>query len=206
MSVLKGFGFGLLIFLFFLSLFIFGFALMLNTTVLSPKFITSKLDKLDVSPLAEELLSEQTTGEEFPKEFRTALVNTIADLEPAVKEQVSAATHSIYDYLLGREESLDLALTLKQTILSPDFFDSLVGELDITSLAEEYLTEQLTQDISKEMEYLVDEYLDDAITAIEPWVKQQISAAADPVSDYLLGESRSLNVVISLEPVAEIPP
>ena len=204
MKFLKGLALSLLSFLLFLSLTVFGLALMLNNTILNPDFIATELDNLDVSSLTEEVLSEQVATGNFPEELGTAIVNTVTDLEPAVKEQVSAATHSIYDYLLGRKESLDLALTLKQTILSPDFFDSLVDELDISSLAEEYLTEQLTQDIPKEMEYLVDEYLDDAITAIEPWVKQQISAAADPVSDYLLGESRSLNVVISLEPVAEI--
>jgi hypothetical protein len=123
-----------------------------------------------------------------------------------VKEQVSAAIYSVYDYLLGKRESPDLALTLKNTLLSSDFVVSLVDELDISSLAGEFLREQLTEEIPGEMEYMVeslDESLDDIITEIEPWMKEQISAAADPMVDYLLGESQSLNVVISVEPVME---
>ncbi|MFC1593206.1 hypothetical protein ACFL4C_04250, partial [Candidatus Omnitrophota bacterium] len=45
--------------------------------------------------------------------------------------------------------------------------------------------------------------LDDTIADLEPWIKEQIGTAADPIMDYLLGRSQSLNVVISLEPVKE---
>ena len=63
--------------------------------------------------MAEDLLSEQTPGEGLPAEFETALVNIITRLEPTVKEQVGAAIHSVYDYLLGRSQDLDLALILR---------------------------------------------------------------------------------------------
>ncbi len=52
------------------------------------------------------------------------------------------------------------------------------------------------------VEYL-DEHLDDVIIELEPWIKEQISVAADPIVDYLLGESQSLNIVISTEPVID---
>ncbi len=198
MKTLKNVALGLLSFLLFLSLSAFGVALTLNNTILNPDFVTSELNKLDVSLLAEELLREQISEEEFG----TAVVNTIAKLEPEVKEQVSAATYIIYDYLLGKSQNLDLVLTLNNTILNPDFITSLVDELDISSLAKEFLSEQLTGKILKEMEYLV-EYVDDVITEVEPLIKTQISAAAGPIVDYLLGESQSFKVVISLEPVME---
>ena len=202
MGSLKGLAFSLLSFLLFLSLSVFGVAFMLNGTILNPNFITSQLDRLDVSLLAEEILTEQPSEEEFG----TDLVNTITKLEPLVKEQVSAAIYSVYDYLLGERESPDLALTLRNTLLSSDFIVSIVDELDISSLAGEVLREQLAEEIPEETGYMVeylDESLDDVITELEPWVKEQVSVAADPIADYLLGESQSLNIVISMEPVME---
>ena len=203
MKFLKGLALSLLSFLLFLSLSIFGFMFMLNNTILNPEFVTSELDRLDVTSLAEELLSEQISEEE---EFGTTLVNTITKLEPLVKEQLSAAIYPIYDYLLGEKPNPELAPTLRNTILNTDFVVSLVGELDISSLAGEFLSEQLTEEIPEEMGYLVeylDEPLNDVLTELEPWIEEQLSAAVDPVLDYLLGESQSLNVVISLEPVKE---
>ena len=206
MKFLKSLALGLFGFFLFLFLSIFGFAFQLNQTILNPDFITAELDELDVSSLAEELISEQILEEEFPEELGAAIVSTITYLESSVKEQVSAATHSIYDYLLGKTESLDLALTLKNTILNPDFIVSLVDKFDISSLVGEFLSQQITEEAPEEAEYLadyLDEYLDDVITDLEPWLKEQISAAADPTVDYLLGEIQSLNIAISLEPVME---
>jgi hypothetical protein len=77
-----------------------------------------------------------------------------------------------------------------------------VNELDISSLASEFLGEQLLEDIPKELEFLV-EHIDDAITELEPTIKEELIAAADPILDYLLGKSQSMSVVISLEPIIE---
>jgi len=203
MKFLRGLGLTLLSLLLFLSLSIFGLVFLLNNTILSPKFITSELDRLDVSSLAEEVISQQILEEEFPEELRTVLADTIPKVEPLVKEQVSAATYSIFDYLLGKRESPDLAQTLHNTLLSSDFIVSIVDELDIASLAEEIVSEQFAGEMPEEMGFMT-EYLDDVIVELEPWIKEQIGVVADPVVGYLLGESQSLNVVIPLEPAMEI--
>lgn len=202
MKVLKGFALTILSLLLGLSLSIFSLLFMLNSTILNPNFITRELDRIDVSTIVEETLSEQASGEEFPEEFKAALVNTIAKFEPIVKEQIGAAIDPVYDYLLGRSESIDLALTLKNTFLSPDFIASLMEELDISALAGEFLGEQFAEQIPEGMEFLA-EYLDEAIAELEPAIKAELIAAAGPISDYLLGESQSLDVEISLEPVIE---
>lgn len=200
MKFLKELALSLLGFLLFLSLSIFSTAFMLNNTLLNPDFVTSELDRLDVSSLAEEFFTIETATEE--SNLAEVINKTIADLEPSVKEQVSAATYSIYDYLLGKSQDLDLALTVKNTILSPDFVASLVDKLDIAYLVGEFLSEQLTQEIPEDMGYLV-EYVDDAVAEAEPRLKEQARAAANLIVDYLLGESPSLNVIISLESVKE---
>ena len=176
---------------------------MLNSTILNPNFITRELDRIDVSTIVEETLSEQAPGEEFPEEFRTALVNTIAKFEPIVKEQISAAIDPVYDYLLGRSESIDLALTLKNTFLSPDFIAALMEELDLSTLAKEFLSEQFAEQIPPDMQFLAEHLLDKAIAELEPAIKAELVAAAGPIVDYLLGISQSLDVEISMEPVVE---
>ena len=67
MKVLKGFGLAIFSFLLFLSLFIFGIAFMLNSTLLNPGFIASEVDKIDVSALVRELTEEQI-GKQLPEE------------------------------------------------------------------------------------------------------------------------------------------
>ncbi len=174
----------------------------LGNTFLNSAFVASLMEELDLPLLAEELISEQEDEEEFPEELRTALINTITELEPLIKEKISAAADPIFDYLLGKSQGIDLALTLRNTFLSSDFVVSLVNELDISSLASEFLGEQLLEDIPEEMKFLV-ERLDDIVAELEPTIKEELIDAADPILDYLLGESQSISVVISLEPIIE---
>ncbi len=42
-----------------------------------------------------------------------AIDDTIADLEPWIKEQVSAGIYSSYDYLMGRSQSLSLVISME---------------------------------------------------------------------------------------------
>ena len=203
MKILKGVLLSLFGFLLFLSLSIFSLAFTLNSTILDPEFITSELDKLDISATVAELFSEPTPGEEFPEEFRTALLNTITSLEPSVKAQISATIESVYDYLLGKKEEPELALTLRSTILTADFLASVIDAADVSSLAAGFLSKQLTEQIPEGMASIVEGLLDDVITELEPTVKAELTAAADPILDYILGQSPSLRVVIPLEPIKE---
>ena len=59
MKILKGLALGLLSFLLFLSLSVFGFALTLNYTLLNPDFTIYEVDRLNIPSLAEEWLGEQ---------------------------------------------------------------------------------------------------------------------------------------------------
>ncbi len=198
MKSLKGLALFLLSSLLFLSLTVFGSAYMLKNALLNPDFVTTQINRLNISSLVEEILSQQPE-----EELRTDLIDAVAELEPAMKEQLGAATNSIYDYLLGKSQNLDLALTLRDTILSTDFVVSIVDTLDISSLIGESLKEQFAGEIPEEMIGYLDKPLDDTLDELEPWMKEQISAAADPMLDYLVGKSQGFEVAISLEPVKE---
>ena len=119
MNFLKGLVVSLLGLLLFFSLSIFGDTLMLKQTLLNPDFVVSQVDRLDIPSLAEELLSEQIAieipqevpqGEELVTEV---LSNTVADLEPWMKQQAGVLIYAGYDYFQGRSQSLNLVVSLE---------------------------------------------------------------------------------------------
>lgn len=111
MKFLKVLTISLLSLLLFLSLSILGLVLMLNHTILNPDFIVSEADELDISSLIKEFLTGEIPQEE--PYLAEVLDNTIADLEPWIKEQVNAGIYTSYDYLLGKSESLSLVISLE---------------------------------------------------------------------------------------------
>jgi hypothetical protein len=199
MKVLKGFTLGLLSFLLFVSLCIFGLAFTLNKTVLSPKWITTQLNTLDVSTLVEEVLNNPAIGQ-FPGEMKPAIIDTVTRLEPDVKKQTNTAIYLIYDYLNGKNETLELKLTLKNTLLNKDFVTTLINKLDIYALTTAYLEEQFSANIPPDQQQLV-KYFDSAAPKLEPWIEQQAGTIIGSFLDYILGESQNLNVVIPLDSI-----
>lgn len=205
MKFLKNLTLSLLSLLLFLSLSSFGLAFMLNKTLLNPDFVTSELDRLDMSSLAKELISQPGSSGDVSAKVMASLVGAAPKIEPLVKKQLDTAIHSTYDYLLGKKQNPELVLTLKKTLLSSEFITSLADELDIASLAGVYLRQQLKSSIPADLGSLVggtiDAQLDNALTELKPWLKEQVAVAADPVVNYLLGETQRLNIVIPLEPL-----
>lgn len=121
MKFLKGLGLAILSFLLFWSLSVFGLVLTLNQTILNPDFVVSQVDRLDIASIAGDMLSEQMPqGREFLDDVVLVDVvlvdvvdDTIADLEPWMKEQARDSIYSIYDYLEGRSQSLSLTVSLE---------------------------------------------------------------------------------------------
>jgi len=111
----------LLSFLLFLCLSTFGMVFMLNQTLLNPDFVTSQINKLDLSSLAKETVIHQIsqdisrqfsqqlpgTGELIPQ----ILNQTVDDLEPWVKEKAGAITYATYDYMVGKSQTLSLTIS-----------------------------------------------------------------------------------------------
>ena len=141
MKFLKGLALTILSFLLFLSLSVFGLALTLNYTLLNPDFVTDELDKLDISSLVKPLIEEQIRGQLPPEtQFMSATIDdiiddTLADLEPLIKEQADIVIHSGYDYLMGRSQNLNVVISLepmKESLrdnLREAFYQSLPPEL-----------------------------------------------------------------------------
>ncbi|TET49259.1 MAG: hypothetical protein E3J57_00950 [Dehalococcoidia bacterium] len=114
MKFLKGLLATLLTFLLFLSLAAFGSLFALRSTLLDPDFVVAQVEKLDVAALAEEVIDFQSGGQVPPEAsfLEEALYSAIAENEPQLKEQVSAAIYDGYDYLLGKSDRLNISVSL----------------------------------------------------------------------------------------------
>ena len=112
---------------------------------------------------------------------------------------------SLLGFILFLSLSLfGVALTLNVTVLNPDFVVRELEKLDVISLAEELLDDVVVQmEVPEPYEPYVAEVLDKTLVDLEPWIREQANTAVYVVHDYLTGESRILNLTISLEPVRD---
>lgn len=199
MNILKIASLVIVCFLLFMSLSIFGLVFTVNSTVLNPRFIPAELDKLDGSALVDETLNQYDVSG-ISTDVQSSIVATIDELEPEVKVQLGEALSQVYDYLLGRDKTLDLAQVLKDTVLSREFVNSVTDKAEVKKLIREQIRDDLVDLIPPGDQRLV-RYLDDALPVIDPWLKEQLNAASSPITDFLLGKSTTLNITISLEPM-----
>ncbi|UCB42588.1 MAG: hypothetical protein JSV77_09055 [Dehalococcoidales bacterium] len=172
-------------------------AQVLSDTFLNSEFLADLLDKVDMPAVVEASIDT----EEIDEELLTSLIDTVAEIEPELKEQAAAASDPIFKYLLAETNDLDLVDTLRSTLLSTDFTTTLIDNLDIVPIASEFLEDSISGVIPEDMDFLIDE-LDDTIATLEPSIKQALSDT-DQILDYLLGERQSLSIIISLEPVRD---
>ena len=95
-----------------------------------------------------------------------------------------------------------MAFVINRTVLNPDFVVSELDSLDVTSLAEDVLREQVPEEVTYIVPAeLMDELLDDVISELEPWIREQADAAVYAGYDYLLSNSESLSLIVDMEPV-----
>ena len=182
----------------FLSLFVFGIAFNVKQTVLNPKFIAAEINKIPITSIF-----QNTTAYEMdiPNEIKDSLEITIAAMEPQIKQQTGDALKSVYDYLLGKKASPELATTLRDTILSNTFVNSLIDNLDLATLLTDSIHDQLnTQGIPRELLPLLDQ-IKPILTKNEPQLKTQLKAAMPPVLDYITGKTNSFKVTFTLDAV-----
>ena len=98
-----------------------------------------------------------------------------------------------------------LAFAANRTVLNPDFVVSHLDRLDVTSLSKELLREQVPPEVTSIVPpQFIEELLDDVVTDLEPWIREQAGVAVYAGYDYLLGRSEELLVVIDLEPAKAI--
>jgi len=119
MKNLKGLLLTFLSLLLFLSLTAFGVLLSLKSTLLNPEFIVTEVSKLEIAPLAGDLVMDQIVPGLPPElrylegDIRDAVVNVVAREEPWLKEQAAAVITGGYAYLLGDTVRLNITVPLE---------------------------------------------------------------------------------------------
>ncbi|MBI2847785.1 MAG: hypothetical protein HYX83_01270 [Chloroflexi bacterium] len=205
MNVFKVLGLVLLGLLLSLAIIVFGVTFTVNSTVLNPKFVRTQIEELDILSLVQQFASEaanepQTDGEGLSEELMVAVTDTVTQMEPILKERITAAVDSVYDYLLGRRPNPDLAQTLRNTILEKDFFVAIVDRIDLGLFFKQLLAEQVSSgEIPPELQGYLDTAVETVAAELKPWFKEQIENAADPLLDYLVGQSDSFSLVINTD-------
>jgi hypothetical protein len=192
MKVLKSFALGLICFLLFLFLIVFGVAYTVNQTVLNSHFVAKTLNDINFSQIIDEAFSEQNSSQEAQSDLQTAVVDTIKNMEPVIKERLNIALEDIYSYLKGKGDVLDLKETLSKSVMNADFVGQLLEEVDLSKLFGEVLKEQSGTggDFS---EAFTNAFIS-TIDKLEPSIKQQIVNVSDPVFKYLLQQTSAIDL------------
>lgn len=86
------------------------------------------------------------------------------------------------------------AFMVNRTILNPDFITSELNRLDIPSLVDDYVRIESPPEAPN-----LDQVTKEAITSIEPLVKEQASSAIYSVYDYLLGKTQNPDLISILK-------
>jgi len=191
----------------FIALTAFGFGFSLSRTALSPHFVTAEGDRLEIAPLVSKAMS-QMLQEELSGEALGSLTETTTTLEPRLKDELDTIVYSAYEYLHSERENPELANLLRRTCLSSDFIVAVIDAIDGPRLAR-ILLEEFGEEIAQGFSLPEDAFphlvagLEELLTDLKPWIKEQVEYAADPIADYLVGEVESFSVTISLEPVID---
>ena len=203
MGFLKGFALAIISILLFLSLLLVGTGVTVNFTLLNPGFINGQIENLDLAGVVRETVNDSATVNDVPQAVRDFIDNELPGYSEELKAAVSAAIDRLYDYILGRTDTLDLKVVLGETVLAPDLIYSLADKINWPDLAEELVRENIATDLDPTFSYLVD-YIDDATLKMEPWIKASLREIVPPVHDYLLGQVQTLDVFIPLDEPAII--
>ena len=171
----------------FISLNIFSIALTIDRTVLNPHFVTSQINNLELSILIGDIIREQPDGEITP-EMGEALIGSTLALEPEIKAQAGQIIYSSYDYIKGKRDNPEIAVLLRNTLLSNDFVGSLIEEIDIAVIARNVFEEMLSEAVPGGIEYFQElpAIIEQALIENEEYIKYNLINGAGEISDYLL--------------------
>ena len=111
MHIVRGIFSGILSFVLVVTLVTLGIVITVNLTILNPNFIISELDKLDIYSIIANQVREQIPAEE--PYIAQVVDETIADLEPWLKEQTATVIYGGCAYLKGDQE-LNIVIPLEQ--------------------------------------------------------------------------------------------
>jgi len=188
------------------SLSIFGLAFTVNSTVLNEDFINSQIDKLNIADIADEAIDQQLEEEEIPQSVRDSLDNILPQLEQYIADQSSIIIDQVYAYIKGENSEIDLEQLVRGAVPDATFINSLLDDMELGVLVEEFINEEIGEANLGEIAYLEDYIAQAAVESADSFaatIKQIITSSVGPAADYALGITSSLNLSFSIEPILD---
>lgn len=148
MKFLRGLLLSLCSLLLFFSLSIFGIALTLRSTILNADFVTEEVNKLNIPVVVREVFDETIRLPLEYQAFKEPAYAILVAQEPWIKQQADSAIKVLYDFMLGKTDSMNLVIQL----------DPLKTKLKID--AKQAFLKQLPAQLSGVPPALVDQYFE----------------------------------------------
>lgn len=88
----------------------------LRGTILKADFLIAVIDSIDLTPVIRQVLSEQlsTAPSGYQNDVDAAVTRVVADIKPAVKQQIDAAADPMLDYLVGKTDNFSITINVAQ--------------------------------------------------------------------------------------------
>ncbi len=160
MNALKGVATGILSFILFLTVSLFGLAYLLHSTVLNPDFVADQVDNVDVSAVIQDVIDENAGMLPDEVAFLEDHVGEIVDAqEPWLKEQLHNAIYAGYDFILSETDELEVTISLAG--LKADLQD------DLWTILNDQLSEVLPQLLGQELRPYLNQNWDEVYPLLE---------------------------------------
>jgi len=179
---------------------------MVDSTALNEDFINSQIDNLNIADIAGEEIDKQLEEEDIPQTVKDSLDNILPDLEQYIADESSTIIDQVYAYIKGESSDLDLVQLTRGAVPDASFINSLLDDMELGILVEEFINEKIGEADLNEIGYLED-YIAQAATesadAFETSIRQVITSSVEPAADYTLGITSSLDLSYSIKPILD---
>jgi hypothetical protein len=192
MKVIKILAISLLGLILFFSLFLFGITFTVKQTALNPNFAVKILNDINFNQAIQETIGQQVANGNISPQLQTALITSLQNIEPVIKEQLSIAIVNTYAALKEQSNAPNLDSTLANSVVNAQFVKNVLDKIDLSSLLDQVVEEQIpaSAGISGDFENA----LITAINASAPALKQQIINAAGPICQYLTSQTATIDL------------
>ncbi len=174
----------------------------IRDSFLNPGFIDSLLKEISISEFVDIMFRSNSENGNLPEDFVTAVTDTVSETEPELKGYITTIASHAFDYILRDSQTVDLRGTLRETILSHDFFVLLMDELELVDSVSDVISVELRNSIPSDYSFL-NVYIPAVVEPLEPAIEARLAEAVDPLLDYMLGTTAHLRISFVLDPLVE---
>ena len=196
MKILKGIALAVLSLILLISLGVFGIAYTVNRVALNSQYMVKTLNDISFADALQEEINQNNTSGDISPELQTALVDTLRNTEPVIKDRIGIAIDDSFAYLKGQGNVPSLQDTLSKSVMNTQFVTDLLDKTDLTQLADQALVKQIGEEAGFSDSFHT--ALINAIKKSDPDLKKQIVNASDPIFKYLLMQTPNLDLKSTL--------